>query len=92
MIMTNTLSPTLFFSFFIFCRKEVSHLYYLKNLQITGCAISRKTVVSVGNGMLGNSKKWWQNKPISQMVKKYSHIKWVKRRGTTAKGAINPAL
>ena len=71
----------------------------LSNLRVAGYAISRKVVLSVGNGVLssrcpdkiakngGNitlSIKWARN-----ILKS---MNWVKRRGTPAKRAINPSL
>lgn len=71
----------------------------LHNLRASGGAISRKTVIAVGNGVLsvrcpelmtkngGNIKlstKWARGVLKS--------MDWVKRRGTTAKTAMNPAL
>lgn len=71
----------------------------LNNLQISGCAISRKVVISVRNGILASrcpekitknggritfSIKWARN--VLKLMN------WVKRKRTTEKRAMNPAL
>ena len=45
----------------------------LNNLRISGCSISRKVVISVGNGVLASkctekmANKWWKHYVIYQM-------------------------
>ena len=71
----------------------------LTDLRIAGCAISRKVVISVGNGVLACkcperlainggsitlSIKWAQN-----LLKS---MNWSRRKGTTGKRAMNPSL
>ena len=71
----------------------------LSNLRVAGCSISRKVVMSVGNGVLASrcpEKMSINGRKINLTVKWARGIlksmNWVKRRGATAKRTINPAL
>ena len=71
----------------------------LQNLRTAGCSISRKTVISVGNGVLDAKCPEMLRKnggPISLTTKWARGIiksmDWTKRRGTTAKREMNSAL
>ena len=71
----------------------------LHNLRMAGCGISRKVVISVGNCVMQAKcpEKLAKNGgPITLSVKWARGIlksmDWSKRRGTTAKREMNPAL
>ena len=71
----------------------------LQNLRIAGCGISRKVVISVGNGVLQAKcpEKLARNGGSIELSVKWARgilksMDWSKRRGTTAKREINPAL
>ena len=71
----------------------------LSNLRVARCAISRKVVISVGNGVLSSrcpDKMARNGGNITLSIKWTRHIlksmNWVKRRGTTAKRAMNPSI
>ena len=70
----------------------------LSNLRVTGCAISRKIYspwewrpffeMSKENG-----KKWWKiTLSVNWARNILESMSWLKRRGTTAKRAMNSAL
>ena len=70
----------------------------LSNLRVTGCAIYRKIVISVGNGVLSSrcpDKMAKNGGNITLSIKWARNIlksmNCVKRRGTTAKRAMNPS-
>ena len=71
----------------------------LRNLRVSGGAVTRKTVTAIGNEVLkarypemleGNSGSITLTTKWARGVLK--SLDWVKRRYTTAKGEINPAL
>ena len=71
----------------------------LSNLRVAGCLISRKVVISVGNSVLASRclEKMSRNGGKINLTVKWARgilksMKWVKRRGTTAKRTMNPAL
>ena len=71
----------------------------LHNLRASGGAISRKTVIAIGNGVLGvrcpeSLAKNGGNIKLSTKLARgvLKSMNWVKRRGTTAKKHMNPAL
>ena len=71
----------------------------LSNLRVAGCSISRKVVISVGNGVLASRcpEKMSRNGGKINLTVKWARdilksMNWVKRRGTTAKRTINPAV
>ena len=64
----------------------------LHNIQIAGCAISRKTATAVGAGVLQSKspEKLLKNGRSIKLTTKWAHgiltfMEWSKRRGTTAK-------
>ena len=71
----------------------------LSNLRVAGCSISRKVVISVGNGVLASRclEKMSRNGGKINVTVKWARdilksMNWVKRRGATAKRTMNPAL
>ena len=71
----------------------------LSNLRVAGCSVSRKVVISVGNGVLASRcpEKMSRNGGKVNLTVKWARgilksMNWVKRRGTTAKRTMNPAL
>ena len=71
----------------------------LHNLQIAGCAISRKTTIAVGTGVLESKspKVLLKNGGSIKLTTKWASeilksMEWSKRRGKTAKLEMNPAL
>ena len=71
----------------------------LHNLQIADCAISRKTAIAVGTGVLQfkSPEVLLQNGSSIKLTTKWARrilksVKWSKRRGTTAKNKMKPAL
>ena len=71
----------------------------LSNLRVAGCSISRKVVISVGNGVLATRcpEKMSRNGGKISLTVKWARdilklMNWVKRRGATAKRTMNPAL
>ena len=71
----------------------------LQNLGTAGCSISRKVVISVGNGVLQakcpeemgkNGRKITLSVKWARGILK--SLDWGKRKGTTAKREMNPAL
>ena len=71
----------------------------LSNLRVAGCSVSRKVVISVGNGVLASRcrEKMSGNGGKINLTVKWARdilksMNWVKRRGTTAKRTMNRAL
>ena len=71
----------------------------LSNLRVAGCSISRKVVISVGNGVLASRcpEKMSRNDGKINLTVKWARglfklMNRVKRRGTTAKRTMNLAL
>lgn len=71
----------------------------LQNLRTAGCGISRKTVIAVGEGVLSAKSPDLLRKnggTVSLSIKWargiLTSLNWSKRRGTTAKREMNPAL
>ena len=71
----------------------------LDNLRTVGCALSRKVVISVGNGVLKSRcpEKMAKNGRNITLSIKWARgilqsVEWVKRRGMKSKRAMNPAL
>ena len=71
----------------------------LENLRISGCAITRKVVIAVGNGVLASKcpDKMSRNGGSIELSIKWARnilksMNWTRRRGTTAKRKMNPAL
>ena len=71
----------------------------LSNLRVAGCSVSRKVVISVGNGVIASRcpEKISRNGGKINLTVKWARgilksMNWVKRRGTTAKRTMNPAI
>lgn len=71
----------------------------LHNLRVSGGAISRKTVIAIGNGVMSARcpEMMSKNGGSVHLSTKWARgilksMNWVKRRGTTAKREMNPAL
>ena len=71
----------------------------LQNLRTAGCAISRKTTIAVGTGVLQSKcpEVLAKNGGSINLTTKWARgilksMEWSKRRGTTAKREMNPAL
>ena len=71
----------------------------LQNFRTAGCGISQKTVIAVGNGVLGAKypEKLRRNGGSVTLTTKWARgilkfMDWTKRRGTKAKQEMHPAL
>ena len=71
----------------------------LHNLCVSGGAVTRKTVIAIGDGVLSSRcpEKLAKNGGSVTLTTKWARgilksLDWVKRRGTTSKREMNPAL
>ena len=71
----------------------------LHNLCVSGGAITRRTVLAIGNGVLSSrcpdklARNGGNITPSAKWAKNIlKSMDWVKRRGTTAKREMNPTL